>query len=287
MQKELKFLALFVIIFPLTLYSIDSYWLKLLHFRDGKSQIDDPNFFLSETGQSDPKSEFNATIDAILNDDNISCRYPARVEYIYKNYNSYVKNIPIKKCKALEVLLKEIDAKKAVLIFPTAHINSPASMFGHSFLRIDSNSGTTLTANAINYSANSDEKNGLFFAYYGLSGGYKGKYSALAYYKKIKEYSNLESRDIWEYELNLSKAEIRKMLLHLYEIKDSYSNYYFFTQNCSYNLLWLLEVARPSLKLVKQFTYKAIPIDTIKAIKNAGLFEGEYFRASSNRKINL
>jgi hypothetical protein len=89
---------------------------------------------------------------------------------------------------------------------------------------------------------------------------------------------------MWEYELNLSEDEIKKLLLHLYEIKDSYNDYYFFTQNCSYNLLWLLEIARPKLDLVNQFNYKAIPIDTIKAVKNAGLFKDVDFRASSDRK---
>jgi hypothetical protein len=283
MQKGLKLLALFAI-FPIYLFSYDAYWLKLLHFRSGESEIDDPHFFLAIDGKYNPKSEFEATIRAIKTDLNISCKYSARVEYIYKNYPNLVKDTPKKECKDLTKLLKDIDAKRAVLIFPTAHINSPASMFGHSFLRIDSKSSTTLTANAINYSANTDESNGLFFAYYGLTGGYAGKYSALPYYKKIKEYSNLESRDMWEYELNLSEDEIRRMLLHLYEIKDSYSDYYFFTKNCSYNLLWLLEIARPNLDLVNQFYYKAIPIDTIKAVKNAKLIKSQHFRASSNRK---
>ena len=283
MQKGLKLLTLFAI-FPLYLFSFDSYWLKLLHFRSGESEIDDPKFFLAKDGKYNPKSEFEATIKAIKTDQNISCKYPARVEYIYKTYPELVKNRPKKECTDLTKLLKDIDAKRAVLIFPTAHINSPASMFGHSFLRIDSKSATTLTANAINYSANTAESNGLFFAYYGLTGGYAGKYSALPYYKKIKEYSNLESRDMWEYELNLSEDEIKKLLLHLYEIKDSYNDYYFFTQNCSYNLLWLLEIARPKLDLVNQFNYKAIPIDTIKAVKNAGLFKDVDFRASSDRK---
>ncbi len=285
MQRGLRLLALFAFLVPIYLYSIDSYWLKLLHFRDTKSQIDDPNFFLSSKGKFDPASELNATIDAIKNDKNISCRYPARVEYIYKKYPNRVKNIPKQECKPLKKLLKEYDATKLWLIFPTAHINSPASMFGHTFLRVDSSDKRVLTSNAINYAADSAEVNGLLFAYYGLTGGYKGKYSALPYYKKIKEYSNMESRDMWEYELDLDKDEIDRMLLHLWEIKDSYSDYYFFTRNCSYNLLWLLEVAKPDLNLVDQFSYKAIPLDTIKAIKEANLIKKTNFRASQNRKI--
>jgi hypothetical protein len=48
--------------------------------------------------------------------------------------------------------------------------------------------------------------------------------------------------------------------------------------------LWLLEIARADLDLVNQFSYKAIPIDTIKAVRDAGVFESEHFRASSDRK---
>ncbi len=282
MQRGLIFLALFAT----TLFASDSYWLKLLHFRDGQSQIDDSHFFLSPIGNVNPQAELNATINALKqNDNNISCRYPARTAYLFEAYADRLKGVKYRECPALQKLLKEIEPKSVTLIFPTAHINSPASMFGHTFLRINGNEKSPLMANAINYAANSDEKNGLFFAYYGLTGGYQGRYSALPYYKKIKEYSNLESRDIWEYDLDLTPQEIRRMLLHLYEIKDYYSDYYFFTRNCSYNLLWLLEVARPSLDLVGQFSYKAIPIDTIKVISRAGLIIKRHFRPSSDRKI--
>ncbi len=282
MQRGLIFLALFAT----TLFASDSYWLKLLHFRDGQSQIDDPHFFLSPIGNVNPQAELNATINALKqNDNNISCRYPARTAYLFEAYADRLKGVKYRECPALQKLLKEIEPKSVTLIFPTAHINSPASMFGHTFLRINGKEKSPLMANAINYAANSDEKNGLFFAYYGLTGGYQGRYSALPYYKKIKEYSNLESRDIWEYDLDLTPQEIRRMLLHLYEIKDYYSDYYFFTRNCSYNLLWLLEVARPSLDLVGQFSYKAIPIDTIKVVSRAGLIIKRHFRPSSDRKI--
>lgn len=285
MQRGAILLTLFALLFTTPLLSYDDYWLKLLHFKDGKSDIDDPKFFLSKDGRYSPQSEFDATLKAIKDDKNISCKYPARVEYIFDKYPDLVKGVQKKECKALNELLSSISPKKAVVVFPTAHVNSPASMFGHTFLRIDANNTTTLMSNAINYSANTDEKNGLLFAYYGLTGGYEGRYSALPYYKKIKEYSNLESRDIWEYELNLSPKEIKRLLTHLYEIKDRYSNYYFFTKNCSYNLLWLLEVARPSLDLTKEFNYKAIPIDTIKAIKRANLIKNRHFRASQNRRF--
>ncbi len=265
--------------------SQENYWHKLLHYKNGESEIDSKKFFLSTDGKSNPKSELFATINAILDDNSTFCRFPARVKWIYRKIPSLEEIKPYQSCSPLKKIIKDYNAQSVVLVFPTAHINSPASMFGHSFLRIDSDNNLSLTSNAINYAAKTAESNGLIFAYQGLFGGYEGRYSILPYYKKIKEYNHLERRDIWEYRLNLTPAEIERLLTHLYELKDLYADYYFFSENCSYNLLWLLEVARSDLDLVDDFSYKAIPIDTIRKVFKSGLIESENFRASKTKEI--
>jgi hypothetical protein len=95
----------------------------------------------------------------------------------------------------------------------------------------------------------------------------------------------MERRDIWEYELNLSEEEVLKLLYHQFEIKDYYADYFFFTENCSYNLLWLLQVARADTNLVDKFGIKAIPIDTIRAIKDEGFIKSIKYRPSKSKKI--
>jgi len=289
MQKVLIFLTLFVLLLPSLSFSFDTqtlsqerYWQQLLHFRDGKSEIDSSDFFLSPKGKTDAKAELEATIEAIHHDKKVYCKFPARVQWLYEKIPTLE---GYQKCKPLENLIENYQASKAVLVFPTAHINSPASMFGHTFLRLDDKKGLALTANAINYAAKTLETNGFLFAYQGLFGGYEGRYSVLPYYKKIKEYNNLERRDIWEYELNLDEEELVRLLTHLYELKDTYADYFFFTENCSYNLLWLLEVARSDTNLVELFDVKAIPIDTIRAVKEAGFIEDIHFRPSKTKRI--
>ena len=64
-----------------------------------------------------------------------------------------------------------------------------------------------------------------------------------------------------------------------------YSNYYFFGENCSYGLLFLLEAARPSLRLTDQFGRWVIPLDTIRAMKRSGLITGALYRPSKSTKI--
>jgi len=160
-------------------------------------------------------------------------------------------------------------------------------MFGHTFLRINSSYNSKLLSYAINYAANADKttENGFLFAIKGLFGGYYGQYNMLPYYEKLKQYRDTEQRDIWEYNLNLTKDEVIQMSKHIWEIKDTYSNYYFFDENCSYNMLWLLEVARPSVTLRDKFLYQVSPPETIFEITNANLVKSKDFRPSKRKVL--
>lgn len=265
----------------------NSYWAKLLHYRDGISEIDSTNFFISNNGKEDLKEELFETINSLeTGTNNVLCRFPLRVEWLKENIPTLEEKIVPYSCEELDKFLELTNAKYVTMVFPTAHINSPASMYGHTFLKVGADKETPLISNAINYAAKTDEKNGLIFAYNGLFGGYEGRYSIMPYYEKIKEYNNLEQRDVWEYDLNLSQEEINKLVLHTWELKDSYADYYFFKENCSYNVLWLLEIARPSLDLVSYFDFKAIPLDTIKILtKYDGLIVDSRYRYSNLKKM--
>jgi len=258
---------------------------------DNISEIDDKNFFFAKDGDTNPKSELLATIEAFdrdknRTDDNSSiCRYPARFHWLDSKLDfSFSKP----KCAEYEKILKRVDPQSVTLIFPSAHINSPASMFGHTFLRINSSYNSRLLSYAINYSANanSNTENGVVFAIKGLVGGYYGLYSLLPYYEKLKEYKDTEQRDIWEYDLNLTPKETLKMFRHIWELKDTSSFYYFFTENCSYNMLWLLEIARDGVHLRDKFVYQVIPLESVRAVESEGLISGRKYRPSK-RKILL
>ncbi|MEA1879540.1 MAG: DUF4105 domain-containing protein [Campylobacterota bacterium] len=265
--------------------SQERYWQLLLHMTEGISEIDDEKFFLSTDGKRNAKSELDATIEEIikeksLNNKSISCRFPARVRWIKKMLK--IDYISKGSCEKYNAILNKLQPTSATIVFPSAHINSPASMFGHTFLRINSNFKSTLLSYAINYAADVDESktNGLFFTFHGLTGGYKGLYSMSPYYDKLKEYRDSEQRDIWEYDLDLSKTEIIRMFEHIWELNGIYSDYYFFTENCSYNLLWLLEIARDTIDLKQYFTYHVSPLETLHAMQDEKLIINEYFRES-------
>lgn len=190
-------------------------------------------------------------------------------------------------CTEYDKVLERLNPKSATLVFPSAHINSPASMFGHTFLRINSSYNSKLLSYAVNYAAdaNPDEENAVLFAIKGLFGGYFGKYSMLPYYDKLKEYRDSEQRDIWEYDLDLKEDEVLRMVRHIWELNETHSYYYFFTENCSYNMLWFLEAARPSLNLRKYFSFEVIPLETAHATKAEGIIKNSFYRPSKRTTL--
>lgn len=274
----------------------ERFWHILLHYRPSifgvRSLVDDPAFFLSPHGKTDPEAELAATLQAIFTEPDpetpeahAACKFPLRTAWLTGELGIPDSARPDPGCAEFDRAAAEIQPRSAALIFPTYHMNNPASMFGHTLLTILSEEGTPLTAHAVNYSARTEETNGLFFAVKGLLGMYPGYYSVQPYYQKIQQYSDISQRDIWEYPLNLTRAEIHRLLMHLWELREVWADYYFFDENCSYNLLFLLEAARPSLKLTDRFTVFALPVDTVKAVREEGLIESADYRPSRATKI--
>lgn len=274
-------------------------WDVLLHYRphgkERESLVDDPRFFLSSEGKTDPSAELDATIkgffaDSSMGDDHPRCRFPARYEWLKSALDFDTSKFPQPVCAKLDESLAAVDPRTVVLVFPSAHNNGPASMFGHTLLRVGSSYKSDLLSYAVNYAAHTTETNGLVYAFKGIFGSYPGYYSILPYYEKVKEYNDLEHRDVWEYPLSLSPEEARRMVLHIWELQGIYSDYYFFDENCSFMLLSLLEAARPSLRLTEEYwsrtSFWVIPSDTIGSIRNSGLIEKVTYRPAQATRIS-
>lgn len=266
-------------------------WLDLLHYHDvgfvgdSGSQIDDPDFFLSLEGATNPSSELEASIAGFSITDpehaQKRCAYPARFFWLKSKLgNEYFGSETV--CPEFETWRDELSTDGLTLIFPAAYLNSPSSMFGHTLMRLDSSSSKSeLLAYSINYAANADPNdNELVFSYKGLTGGYPGVFSVLPYYEKVKEYNYLESRDVWEYELDITPEELEQFVRHVWEVKDAHFDYYFFTENCSYHLLTLLDASSDRFELSKEFTTDVIPADTVRVLNEKELIKKASFRPS-------
>lgn len=273
-------------------------WQVLLHYRQQgdhfESLVDDPKFFLATEGKTDPQAELKADLQGLLapistDDEHFRCLFPARTEWLISAFNLNELALPQPVCAKLNETLTSVAPRSVVLVFPAAHNNGPASMFGHTLLRIGSSYQSPLLSSAVNYAANNTDSNGLVYAFKGIFGFYPGYFSLLPYHKKLNDYSGVENRDIWEYTLNLSPEESRRLLLHSWELQATASDYYFFDENCSFMLLFLLEAARPELRLAETYwersSFWVIPVDTIATIRQAGLITDVTYRPAQATRI--
>ncbi|MDY0834610.1 MULTISPECIES: Lnb N-terminal periplasmic domain-containing protein [unclassified Pseudomonas] len=276
----------------------EPFWLSLGHYESGKfegwrSYVSDKKFFLAPDGAHHPDQELKATVEALyapasLGEKHVQCVYPARTRWLKDQL--HLTDLPTLDCKEFKQWFKDVAPHSAVMIFPAAYLNSPSSMFGHTLLRIDQadvqSNNTALLSYAINFGAYIEgSDNSILYAWKGLMGGYPGLFALVPYQEKLSEYRSLENRDLWEYRLNLTQVETERMVEHVWELKQIQFDYFFFDENCSYRLLELLQVARPSLRLTEQFPLTAIPTDTVKAVKEAGLVEKIDYRPSREREL--
>jgi len=276
-------------------------WHLLLHYRKNvwggyTSEADDPGFFLASNGKTDPRAELDATLAQFFSDELVGrsrqpaqCAFVARYQWLKDKLSFDDRRLPPQRCERFTAWLATLDPQSVTLIFPAAFMNNPASMFGHTLLRIDQKGQTEQTrilAYTINYAADVPPDVGAAYAVLGIAGGYKGYFSTIPYYLKVQEYRDIENRDIWEYRLNLTEGQIRRMLMHAWELGNTYFDYYFFKENCSYHLLSLLEFAKPELHLTDRFLFWTVPADTVRLITQQPGLVGEIaYRPSRNTQI--
>lgn len=278
----------------------DKTWLSMLYYERKKlgtgfeSIFDSQNFFLNKEGQTNPQKELESTIAEFFNKNSLpfknifnqkqtaQCAFKGRYEWLRKKLEFDNSKLPQHKCSDFEEWYKNINPQSATLIFASSYLNNPASMFGHTFLLINNDEEKQkILSQAVNYSANTDETNGIIFAYKGIFGLYDGKFSIMKYHKMIKKYNNAENRDIWEYDLNISQQELRMLMTNLWEINNNHANYYFFSENCSYLLLKLLQIVRSDIDYEKPIFGWIIPSDTvIKIAKTPKLIKKTTYRPS-------
>lgn len=273
----------------------EPYWLVLLHTAPrtcggAQSRIDAPAFFLAPDGTTNPEAELRSDLAAffaapVAGRPAAADRFPARLEWLCSQLGIDRARLPVSGCAELEQALAELQPRSASLVFPAAYMNTPGSMFGHTLIKIKGQAQSDLLARAISYAAHTTETNGFVFAFKGIFGFYPGLYSLTPYYQKVQEYNDIDQRDIWEYELSLTAPEMRRMLLHVWELRDTYADYYFFDENCSFSLLFLLDAARPGLNLSAGGRPWVIPLDTVRQIRAAGLIVNTTYRASRATRL--
>lgn len=268
----------------------DPEWLALLHFNRGatvhgigESYVDDKHFFIAANGKDDALAELVATAAALAPAAApLRCRFPARHAFLARKL-AWSDAEPLTHCGEYLEWRRQVPSARAVLVFPASYLNSPSSMFGHTLLRLDASKTPedVWSSWALNFGANTDgQENSLLYIWRGLAGGYPGHFSMVPYVSKIQEYSQMENRDMWEYNLNLDEADLSRLIAHLWELRDVKFDYYFFDENCSFRLLELIDVARPEARIIQGFRLAEIPVNTVRALEQRGLVANRVYRPS-------
>lgn len=270
----------------------DITWQRLMYAnKNHKSDVTYSGYFMSENGKNNLKEELKADISALFipaqDNQSIRCKFPARSQWLIQKVGIQESELPKVKCSEFENWIGQIKPYKATLIYATDFMGNPSSMFGHTLLRLDpkDQQQLNLVSYAVNYAATVAGNDNWSYAWKGLTGQYPGEYSLMPYYRKVKEYGDFESRDLWEYELKLSPEETRFLVSHIWEMQHVSFPYYFVSDNCAYRLLGLVDLVKPESNLQEKFTYASIPMETIKSMQQQGLTKAPVYRPALETQL--
>lgn len=267
-------------------------WQRLFYAHNQQiKDIQFQDFFVSQNGKNDLADELQETLNQLFTDTSErspQCRFPARTEWLLNELNIQKNQLPTVHCQKFDEWFKQVNPHTLTLVFASDYMGNPSSMFGHTLMRLDppktahsTSKNMDLVAYALNYAATTPpDDNSALYAFKGLTGQYGGEYSLMRYFHKTKEYGDIESRDLWEYQLDLSPKEVHFLTKHIWEMQQVKFPYYFMDKNCSYALLGLIDLVRPNLNLQSQFGRTVIPVETVKAVKRANLIKNTHYRPS-------
>ena len=280
----------------------DPRWLALIHYEKTRlgsgyySPAITPSFFLSERGDRDPRAELHATLQAFFDPAAVTedgehpqCAFIARRDWLGERLDGLANALPEVACPKYAQWHGALDAEGLTLIFPEGFMNNPASIFGHTLLRVDASKQggpDEILGYAIDFTAETGDDGGIVYITKGVLGFYPAFFNLRPYYQQLKRYADWENRDIWEYRLDVDQAQVDFLLMHLWELKSVEFPYYFFTKNCSYELLRLLEIGIADFDASGQFWGVVLPVDTVRVVADHPEFVAETrFRASPETNL--
>ncbi len=255
-----------------------------------QSRADSKEFFVSPDGKASPLAELQESLRLLLsqheplNDKSFACRFPARSNLLNQAFKLGL-NFDRSNCSEYLEWRKRMPADRGSLVFSSFYLGNPSSAFGHILLRLGqagagSEAQRELLDQGVNFGASPWTDNPILYSVLGLSGSFPGTFIAIPYYYKVREYNDYESRDLWEYDLNLTPEEISKMVDLLWEQGQNSYDYYFLTENCGYYIVALIEAAAPRYDLTSRLRKWVIPSETLSQMVAAGVLKKPLLRKS-------
>ncbi|MBF2720247.1 DUF4105 domain-containing protein [Psychrobacter sp. NG254] len=291
-------------------------WRRLLYFYDDKnnafgkkkteSLVDDSRFFLSENGQYDSGAELDAMLVALAkeltlppttnkqqldghpnNNDSVLCRFPARAAWLTQQLN--IGDVSLStECPKLDEWMSTLAPEQLSIVFAQEYLDNPLSAFAHTLLRIDSKESVAdptqiQHAHALNYTVDGDPDDSFpIYSVKSMIGAYGSLIEIDPYPEKLAKYLHDDERDTWTYRLNLTPSEVQQIMRHVWETKSLKMPYYFTTDNCTSEILRLIDVVRPQQSLLSKLPYAVIPSDVIQLLSSKNLLASTAYTPADN-----
>jgi hypothetical protein len=268
-------------------------WKRLLHYQyTNQSYLsrshDGKNFFFSKNGRKNPREELAANLNEFIHskemgDSHPACLFPARYKWLRKELGAEILNFNFQQCTKLNNYTYELNVQSVSLVFVSAMMRVPASMFGHTFLKLNShNDGKTGDDFTLSYVAEVNASWFMDYAIKGITGGFNGILDYQLFDYRVRYYNFHENRSMWEFRLKFTREELERLTDHLWEIRSSDLKYYFMSENCAYYNAYFLEVAKPDLEIIRKSDIFVFPTETIKnLLSNKDILDEAYYHPAN------
>ncbi|MBK7005021.1 MAG: DUF4105 domain-containing protein [Burkholderiales bacterium] len=255
-------------------------WLNLLHYKrhpltgQVRSLADDPAFFAAADGARNAQAELDATLARFFEDisetpttQSAQCRYRARFVWLSAQLG-FDERLPRANCARFDTWRAAMNPQGLTLIYASAYLNSPASMYGHTMFRVDQagqRPSTETLAYTLSYAADGDSNDGLGIGFSQRAHGPGPRpllqHTVLPAGARVQRpgkprHLGIPARPVCAGDRHGACARL--------ELGPVRFDYFFFDENCSYHIL-AAGRGTPPLQLTDQFVWHTIPIDTVKA----------------------
>ncbi len=254
----------------------------LLHVSDQSLNIDDASFYFSSQ-PTNIQAEIEANLAQLTNPakaQDYTCRFPARAQWLTE-YSPQVAPLDFSRCPELQEFLDAVSAKTISLAYASENLMSPSSFMGHTFIKLSKNEKDP--GHAVSFFTEVDGFNLPKIMFDSLVIGKESYFIVSPYQESLNFYKDIEGRNVFEYQLDISAKNKKLIQLHLWELKDTRVDYFFHNQNCASITLNLLAIANP--ELMKHRRDWLSPLDVIQLASQHHMIQQTSITPSTGWKL--